>query len=46
MAIRRRGIRGGSPAPETRLEGGDILVLKGQPDNLSFGRGRFYREGV
>lgn len=34
-AIRRRGIRGGSPAPEARLEGGDILVLKGQPDNLS-----------
>ena len=34
-AIRRRGIRGGDPAPETRLESGDILVLKGQPDFLS-----------
>ncbi|MCQ8897444.1 monovalent cation:proton antiporter-2 (CPA2) family protein [Limnobacter humi] len=34
-AIRRRGIRGGDPSPDTRLESGDILVLKGQPDALS-----------
>lgn len=34
-AIRRRGIRGGDPAPQTRLEAGDILVLKGQPEALS-----------
>jgi CPA2 family monovalent cation:H+ antiporter-2 len=34
-AIRRRGIRGGDPSPDTQLESGDILVLKGQPDALS-----------
>lgn len=34
-AIRRRGIRGGDPSPETRLEAGDVLVLKGTPDALA-----------
>lgn len=34
-AIRRRGIRGGDPAPDTRLQVGDVLVLKGQPDALA-----------
>lgn len=34
-AIRRRGIRGGDPAPQTRLEAGDILILKGRPDALN-----------
>jgi CPA2 family monovalent cation:H+ antiporter-2 len=34
-AIRRRGIRGGDPSPDTQLEAGDVLVLKGQPESLS-----------
>ncbi len=34
-AVRRHGIRGFDPAPETRLEGGDVVVLLGVPDNLA-----------
>ncbi len=34
-AIRRRGIRGDDPSDELRLELGDILVLKGQPEPLA-----------
>lgn len=33
-AIRRHDIRGFDPAPETRLEAGDVLVLLGTPDGL------------
>jgi len=33
-AIRRRGIRGGEPSPETRLEVGDVVVLLGVPTIL------------
>jgi CPA2 family monovalent cation:H+ antiporter-2 len=32
--IRRRGIRAVSPAPEARLEAGDVVVLLGVPDGL------------
>ena len=32
--VRRRGIRFGEPAPETRLEAGDVVVLLGEPDAL------------
>jgi CPA2 family monovalent cation:H+ antiporter-2 len=34
-AIRRRGIRGGDPSPQTRLDQGDILILKGAPEALA-----------
>jgi CPA2 family monovalent cation:H+ antiporter-2 len=33
-AVRRRGIRADEPAPETRLQAGDVLVLLGRPDAL------------
>jgi CPA2 family monovalent cation:H+ antiporter-2 len=33
-AVRRGGIRGPEPAPETRLAGGDVLVLYGAPEAL------------
>lgn len=44
-AIRRRGIRGGDPAPQTRLESGDVLILKGQPDALSLAEGMILSKG-
>lgn len=34
-AVRRHGIRGFDPAPETRLEAGDIVVLLGTPEALA-----------
>jgi CPA2 family monovalent cation:H+ antiporter-2 len=33
-AVRRGGIRGPEPAPETRLQSGDVLVLYGTPEAL------------
>lgn len=33
-AVRRGGIRGPEPAPYTRLEAGDVLVLYGTPESL------------
>lgn len=33
-AVRRGGIRGPEPAPETKLTAGDVLVLYGAPDAL------------
>jgi voltage-gated potassium channel Kch len=33
-AVRRGGIRGPQPAPETVLQAGDVLVLYGSPENL------------
>ena len=32
--MRRRGIRFGEPAPETRLEAGDVVVALGERDAL------------
>ena len=32
--VRRRGIRVGEPAPETRFESGDVVVVLGEPDAL------------
>ena len=32
--VRRRGIRFGEPAPETRFEAGDVVVVLGEPDAL------------
>jgi CPA2 family monovalent cation:H+ antiporter-2 len=33
-AVRRGGIRGPQPEPDTRLMEGDVLVLYGIPENL------------
>ncbi|MDX1668032.1 MAG: NAD-binding protein, partial [Limnobacter sp.] len=44
-AIRRRGIRGGDPAPQTRLEAGDVLILKGQPDSLALSESMILSKG-
>jgi len=34
-AIRRHGIRGVEPGPETKLRANDIAVLRGMPDSLA-----------
>jgi CPA2 family monovalent cation:H+ antiporter-2 len=39
-AIRRRGIRADDPAPETRLEAGDVVILLGRPDALEAAEAR------
>jgi CPA2 family monovalent cation:H+ antiporter-2 len=39
-AVRRRGIRAEDPAPETRFEAGDVVVLLGRPDALEAAEGR------
>jgi monovalent cation:H+ antiporter-2, CPA2 family len=38
-AVRRGGIRGDSPGPETRLQVGDVLVLAGTPQHLEHAEG-------
>ena len=38
-AVRRGGIRGESPAPDTRLQAGDVLVLAGTPQHLEHAEG-------
>jgi len=38
-AVRRGGIRGESPGPETRLQAGDVLVLAGTPPHLAHAEG-------
>ena len=38
-AVRRGGIRGEAPAPETRLLAGDVLVLAGTPQHLEHAEG-------
>ncbi len=38
-AVRRGGIRGETPAPETRLQSGDVLVLAGTPQHLEHAEG-------
>ncbi len=43
-AIRRHDIRGFDPAPETRLEGGDVLVLLGPADGLEAALTRLHRK--
>lgn len=35
IAVRRRNIRGLSPTSETRLEAGDVVILRGTPENLA-----------
>jgi CPA2 family monovalent cation:H+ antiporter-2 len=39
-AVRRRGIRAEDPAPETRLEAGDVVVVLGRPDALDAAEAR------
>ena len=34
-AIRRHGIRGVNPGPETRIDAGDVIVLRGTAENLA-----------
>ncbi|MEW8151760.1 MAG: monovalent cation:proton antiporter-2 (CPA2) family protein [Candidatus Thiodiazotropha endolucinida] len=38
-AVRRGGIRGEAPTPETRLQGGDVLVLAGTAHHLEHAEG-------
>jgi CPA2 family monovalent cation:H+ antiporter-2 len=35
LAVRRHGIRASDPTPETRLEAGDTLILRGTPEALA-----------
>jgi len=35
LAVRRRGVRTADPMPTTRLEAGDILILRGTPEALA-----------
>ena len=42
-AIRRHGIRGVEPGPETKLRAADILVLRGLPDALAVAEERLLR---
>ena len=35
IAVRRHNIRGVDPSPDTRIEAGDVLVLRGVPENLA-----------
>lgn len=42
-AIRRHGIRGVEPGPETKLREADILVLRGLPDALALAEERLLR---
>lgn len=45
-AIRRHGIRGPQPAPETLLRSGDVLVLYGSPERLEQAEGRLMAGGI
>jgi CPA2 family monovalent cation:H+ antiporter-2 len=35
IAVRRRNIRGLDPQPDTKVMAGDVLVLRGIPENLA-----------
>jgi len=35
VSIRRQGIKGIDPLPETRIQSGDVLVLRGAADGLA-----------
>jgi len=39
-AIRRHGIRGVEPGPETKLREADIVVLRGVPEALALAEAR------
>lgn len=40
VAVRRRGIKGSDPSGATRLEAGDILILRGTPEALALAEAR------
>jgi CPA2 family monovalent cation:H+ antiporter-2 len=42
-AVRRRGIRADEPSPETRFEGGDVVVLLGRPEALEAAEAKLLR---
>jgi len=42
-AIRRHGVRSGTPRDEDRLEAGDVVVLLGRPANLALAERRLLR---
>ena len=42
-AIRRRGIKAIEPAPETRLEEGDVVVILGRPEEVAAAEDRLLR---
>ena len=42
-AIRRRGIKAVEPAPETRLEEGDVVVVLGRPEEIAVAEERLLR---
>jgi len=44
-AVRRRGIRGLAPGPETRFNVGDVVVLLGLPEGLAAAEGRLLKGG-
>ena len=44
-AVRRRGIRGLSPGPETRFVQGDVVVLLGRPEELLAAEARLLKGG-
>jgi CPA2 family monovalent cation:H+ antiporter-2 len=35
LALRRSGVRQMEPAPDTRLQTGDVLILNGSPEALA-----------
>ena len=35
IAVRRHNIRGVDPSPDTKVEAGDVLVMRGVPENLA-----------
>ncbi|MEW5881248.1 MAG: monovalent cation:proton antiporter-2 (CPA2) family protein [Pseudomonadota bacterium] len=43
-AIRRRGIRGEDPAPETVLRDGDVVVLRGAPEAIELAEARLLQK--
>jgi CPA2 family monovalent cation:H+ antiporter-2 len=43
-AVRRRGIRGADPGADFRIEAGDVLVLRGDPEALELAEQRLLQE--
>ncbi len=44
-AVRRRNIRAMSPAPETRFQAGDVVVLLGAPESLALAEAQLLKRG-
>ena len=43
-SVRRRGIRGADPSPDTRLQAGDVVVLRGVSEALELAERRLRRK--